>query len=203
MAKPSAFPPEPWRLTAEAWASFWLVPATYAPFAPPPGWRPVRLWGRLCVGAAFATYRSPGDLAYRELVAAVLVRRGLRVAVTIPWIWVDSAASRDGARRLWAIPKEMAAFEGWPAHAAPGLAAVDAVAGAALPGRWPAPIRVAQGRGAEPVETPVRLVARLRLARACWRAAGPLAFLDRRRPLLSLRLDDARLLFGREPATLR
>jgi hypothetical protein len=203
MAGAANYPPEPWRLTAEALASFWLIPRTLVPVQPPPGWRTVTVAGRVCVGAAFVTYRPPGDLAYRELVVAVLVRRGLRLAVTIPWIWVDSVASRDGARALWAIPKALAAFEGDPAHAADGLARVAARTGVRIPGRWPAGMQVVQARGPASVRTPVSLHSRLRLARAAWRIEGPLAFLEERAPVLSLRLDDAQLRFGRPAATVR
>jgi hypothetical protein len=200
-------PREPWRLVATGRVSFWLLPEAEAPFAAPPGWRPVRLAGRICLGCGLLTYGPSGDLSYNELVAAVLVRRGLSLGVTIPWIWVDSAVSRDGAQGLWAIPKQMAAFEGAPAEAARvcehPLAAVRSRSGATLPGRWPARLRVVQARGSEVVETPVRLTARVRWAEAAWRSATPLPPLGRERPLFSLVLEEAHMLFGRGSATVR
>jgi acetoacetate decarboxylase len=58
-------------------------------------------------GAAFVDYRA-GTLTYRELLVARLVRDGAVPRVSITDIWVDSPASRDGARSLWAIPKDLA-----------------------------------------------------------------------------------------------
>ncbi|HEY8615006.1 acetoacetate decarboxylase family protein [Phenylobacterium sp.] len=205
-AAPISYPPPPWRLTAMARVSFWLTRPP-AGFEAPPGWRPVTVAGRLFVGVGLATYGPGGDLAYGELVCAVLVRRGVKLAVTIPLIWVDSPASRTGARALWAIPKELAEFQGAPPHfAATGgrtLAYLDAADGAraahALPGRF----TVVQTRAGAAVETPVRLRARVRRAEARWRLEGPLAFLSGERPLFSLRLEDARLVFGEAPATVR
>ena len=61
-------------------------------------------------GAAFVSYEEPGPLTYRELlVARLLDGRHRRVRITD--IWVDSVASRDGGRVLWAIPKELAELD--------------------------------------------------------------------------------------------
>ncbi|MGW4115932.1 acetoacetate decarboxylase family protein [Actinosynnema sp. NPDC004786] len=101
------YPPEPWRLNGRGCVAVWLVRATELPPLPA---RPVTLVGRAVVGTAFVDYRPPG-MAYHEVLAAVLVRRGPRVGVSITHIWVDSEASRAGGRELWGIPKERAAFE--------------------------------------------------------------------------------------------
>jgi acetoacetate decarboxylase len=59
-------------------------------------------------GVAFVDYAPGGTLSYRELLVARLVRDGMVPRVRITDIWVDSEASRDGGRSLWAIPKELA-----------------------------------------------------------------------------------------------
>src|SRR5687768_9930059 len=99
-----SYPPEPWQLHGRACVSVWLVRATALPPLPV---RPVTVFGRAVVGTAFVDYRPPG-MAYHEVLAAVLVRRGLRFGVSIPRIWVDSPASLAGGRELWGIPKEPA-----------------------------------------------------------------------------------------------
>lgn len=198
---PTGYPPEPWRLRGELQASLWLVPRKALAFQAPAGWRPVTLLGRCLVGAAWAHYRPGGDLSYRELAVGIAVRRGLRLAVTLPWIWVDDPRSLAGGRQLWAIPKKLARF-----GAAGELSAQDC-AGApiaeswggrarALPGRWPAAFTIAQAAQPLPALTPARFTARLGLRRSRWRAASPLEFLDGRRPLLTLRLERAALRFG-------
>jgi hypothetical protein len=206
LAPSHPFPPEPWRLRAEAWVSAWLLPPDAVPFSPPPGWRPATLGGRVGLGCAFVRYGPEGDLAYDELVAAVLIRRGLRLGVTIPWIWVDSPASAAGARELWAIPKSLAAFEGEPPTLVRGagrrLASVLARAAVRLPGRWPARLTVVQARSGQAVETPVRIRTRAAWGEAAWRTRPPLPALAEEAPLFTLRLDDAQLVFGRAPATL-
>ncbi len=201
------YPPEPWRLTGELCASAWLVSQDEVAFSPPPGWSPVRIGGRLMVGAVWADYRPPGVLAYRELAVGFLVRRGARVAVTLPWIWVDSPASLAGGRQMWAIPKELAEFDGRLGEAC-GMSASGAAAQMTYrPGGPPAPVPLrlllAQARGGEVVLTPARAAAVLAFGRARWRASGALAFLDGRKPLISLRLKGARMVFGPAAKALR
>lgn len=206
-ATPAAYPQEPWRLAGEFRLAAWLVPAREVLFEPPPGWRPVQLGGRRLVGAVFARYVDGGDLAYRELAAGVAVRRGLRLAVTIPWIWVDDARALAGGRALWAIPKRMARFrrtgareEAWDA-AGQALCAREPRLALPLPGRWPFALTIAQPAAGGAQLTPARLLGRLALGRSRWRAGGPLAMLDRRTPLVSLRLDRATMVFGRRKAS--
>ena len=52
--------------------------------------------------------RAGQRLTYHELLVARLVRAGRSAHVRITDIWVDSPASRDGGRSLWAIPKHLA-----------------------------------------------------------------------------------------------
>ncbi|WP_308431733.1 acetoacetate decarboxylase family protein [Amycolatopsis acidiphila] len=63
--------------------------------------RPVTVLGRAVVATAFVDYLPGGLLPYHELLAAVVVRRGRRLGLTITDIWVDSPASRAGGRELW------------------------------------------------------------------------------------------------------
>ena len=128
-------------------------------------------------------------------------------------IWVDSPASRDGGRSLWAIPKELADLPLRTArsgrHSRTTFSAVAEgrqVASAAFTSmpraalvRLPFAMRHLQ----EPTDGTtgghaVRAAARGR-CRAAGRGSstdGPLAFLHGRRPLVSLRLRDVRLRFG-------
>jgi hypothetical protein len=203
------YPAEPWSLRGRMYVSVWLLPAARVPPLPgeltgrsPGAVRVVRLGSRAVVGTAWVDYGPGGDLAYRELLSAVLVRAGLRPRVTITHIWVDSPASRDGARALWGIPKELAEFEltGTRASAAgdagPIAAATLRRRGPAL--RVPLGFRVVQALAGAARTTPVRVTARCGAARVGWRVepGGPLGFLAGRRPLLSLVAEDFRMRFG-------
>ncbi|MDR6119302.1 hypothetical protein QE370_002486 [Aeromicrobium sp. SORGH_AS981] len=192
------YPPEPWDLHGQAVASVFLVPVRSLP-APPPGTRVVSVAGRAVVTAAFFRYEEPSPLVYDEVMATVLVRRGVRPRVWIPWIWVDSEASRDGGRALWAIPKDLARFDVEPGrrHRGDGLASVEVARTVGLPGRWPLSFRVVQRRGGRSVVTSVRGRLRAQLLRTSWTFSGPLSLLAGRRPVVSVRASRFRLLFGR------
>lgn len=204
------YPPEPWYLHGQMYVSLWRVPHRQMPDALPPGTRPVLLGGYGLVGTAWVSYEPGGDLAYNELLAAVLVRRGLRTSVSITHIWVDSEPSLEGGRALWGIPKQLATFDltTSPALAAEARTADGVIAGAEfrsrnpLPGTWPLRYTVSQQMGGTRKDAPVRCRARLETAASRWDidADGPLAWLGGRRPILSVRLRDFRLRFGdREP----
>lgn len=98
------YPAAPWRSTGALWtASF-----TSAFNLPIPG--DLRtLAGRRRLIVVLTDYRE-GTLAYRELAVATLVRRGARAGVLALGIWVDSAESLWGGRRLWGLPKQLAHF---------------------------------------------------------------------------------------------
>ena len=163
-------------------------------------------------GAAFADYQEGGVLAYHELLVARLHDAAHR-RVRVTDIWVDSVASRDGGRSLWAIPKELAdlpldssgygpatrtAFGAVAEGRHVASASFVSVPGAALV-RGPLAMATSQERpdGTE-VVTPFGGSARPALCRASWRfdPDGPLAFLHGRRPVVSLLLRDVRLTFG-------
>ncbi|MGJ9412119.1 acetoacetate decarboxylase family protein [Aeromicrobium sp. CF4.19] len=193
------YPPEPWDLHGDATAALFLVPVADVPAAPPPGTTVVTVAGRAVVTVAFFRYREPSPLRYGEVMATVLVRRGLRLRVHIPQIWVDSPASRDGGRDLWAIPKDLAVFSGDPGTAmtGEGIASVILDRVRRLPGRFPLGFRIAQQRDARSLVTPVTGRVTTALARGRWRFEGPLAWLGDRRPLLTLHVRRFHLRFGR------
>ena len=198
-----SYPPEPWDLRGQLHASAFLVPLADVPLDLPPGCRPVRLGRRAIVGTAWVVYEPGGVLSYRELMATVLVRRGLRVMPTIVRIWVDSESSRDGGRALWGIPKELAAFDvdgtDFSAEDEKGSIATGTVRPVAtLPFATPASFRIVQWLAEQAKVSPVRSRARLAVSRARFTAdpAGPLGFLSGRRPLATFSLRDFRMSFG-------
>lgn len=199
------------------YVSLWWVPRARLP-ALPPGLagavRPVTVAGRGLVGTAWVEYEPGGDMDYRELLSAVLVRHRARLRVCIVDIWVDSPASRDGGRELWGIPKDLATFALDRDHRRDALAARadttgDQVATAAIaqasigarrrvPGRWPVGFSIVQLLGDQVKTTPVRGRGAAGPASATWQVpgTGPLAYLAGRRPWLSLAMHDFRLTFG-------
>jgi Acetoacetate decarboxylase (ADC) len=207
------YPPEPWALRGQLRVAVFLVPARDLPTIPPEladAVRVIRLGRRAIVGAAWVEYEPGGVLAYKELLASVLMRDGLRPRVTITHIWVDSVASRDGGRALWGIPKDLARFEftsvsiGEHASAALDtgpLAEVTVTPGVRLPGRWPIGFRVTQSLHGRPKTSRVRATARLSIDRSQWTvpAGGPLRYLAGRRPLLTATAADFRMTFGAPP----
>ncbi len=113
----TAVPPPPWhsRVDAVVWwhgaspASRELVPAQLG--------RPLPL-----VLGGLIAYRDGPVGPYGEVFGAVGAVRGVRVAGHVPFMAVDSAPSVAGGRGNWALPKELAAFEGVPG--VPGRVAV-------------------------------------------------------------------------------
>jgi acetoacetate decarboxylase len=196
------FPSTPWRLTAHAWLSlFWL--------------RETGRWDRPAglYAAAFVDYRPGGVLSYHELLVARLlgVGRGPRVRVTD--IWVDSEESMAGGRTLWALPKQLAdlplqdtslgaaartSFSGVAEGRVLAAATFTALPGAAVV-RLPFGLTTSQVRDdGSTLVTSAAGSGRPVPCHGSWRfpADGPLAFLHRRRPVLSVALRDVRLRFG-------
>lgn len=194
--------------------SVWFVPRAALAGAFP---RAVTVLGRVPVATVWVRYDPRGVLAYREVMAALLVWHRRHLRVTVPHIWVDSPASQVGGRALWGIPKELAVFterpgtstrpetagdaDGTHLHARDTTGTIVAAAvsrGRRLPGRWPVRFRVVQDLDGQPRVSPVRLAGRLALHRSRWdpAAEGPLGFLTGHRPRLTVRLDDFRMIFG-------
>jgi len=195
------YPEEPWDLHGHAYTGLWLVPRDVAPPPHHAGTPQLRLFGRVIVMAAFFRYDEPSPLTYDEIMATQLVRQGIRPRISITHIWVDSPASRDGGRELWAIPKELAEFERTTdrSYRAIGIAELLLRRLRMMPFRLPLGFRIAQDRDGAVVVSPVGGRARLGLARATWAfdADGPLAFLAGRRPLLTLAVRPFHITFGR------
>jgi hypothetical protein len=205
-----AYPPEPWHLRGQMYVSVFLVPHRLLPPLPAAlraAVHPLLIAGRAVVGTAWVRYEPGGTLHYRELLSSVLVLDRGRPRVSITEIWVDSAASRDGGRALWGIPKDLAELAVDPVVA--GAVRVSAAAGRSiaagvvrrgwtLPGRPPFAFSVVQALGTTVHRTRVRGRAGLGRGAAGWRAdpAGPLGYLAGRRPLLTLAVTDFALTFG-------
>lgn len=187
------YPAEPWHLRGQLHLSLWLLPAAKVP--PVPAARLITVAGRAVVGTAWVDYQPGGVLEYRELLAAVAVRRGLRPAVTITHIWVDSEPSRDGGRELWGIPKELSALT---ASSAPGISDAVITTSDTPLGRWPFRFSLIQDLAGRPKVSPVRGSARVHRARIGWAGLsdGPLSWLAGARPLGSLSFRDFRMVFG-------
>lgn len=202
-----SYPPEPWELRATIHAALWRV--TKAELPPlPVGLEPVRWFGRALVGAVWVVYRPGGVLAYNEVAAVVVTRRGLSVGVTVTEIWVDSAASAAGARALWAIPKELARFEvaesdgfaasAWDARDGRAIGSLRFEQAATLTQLPTLPLSVFQERAGTLLRTPARVRGTVQRGHATWSfdADGPLARWPTGEPLVSFRVDDAHVRFG-------
>lgn len=108
----TAYPPGPWFLGADLLVSVLRVPEDRVAGlveALPPGHEVLPVGRAALVGLAMVRYAPGGVLAYDELLVAALSTDGRTPRVTIPQIWVTSAASRSGGRALWGIPKDLAA----------------------------------------------------------------------------------------------
>lgn len=213
-----SYPPEPWRLEATLHVSLWRLSVDALPAAClPPGMRPVTIFGQAVVGTAWAVYGPGGVLAYNEVLAAVRVRAGGRPCITITHVWVDHPSSVAGARDLWGIPKQHAAFRVGRSDGVGGadfeasaatvdgqpIAALRFRSQAALPGRWRLRTRTAQrpldhGRGKRLKITKADALTSIELGAAAWdfAADGPLGFLGDYKPFLTARLAKTSLRFG-------
>lgn len=199
------YPPEPWNLRGRGDITVRRVAVDRLP-ALPVGVRPVTVRSRALVATVWVDYSAAGLLPYHELLAAVVVLHGRRLALTITDIWVDSPISRAGGRELWGIPKERADFtpggaSGWSARL-DGLPIAEA---SFTPGRLPAvplpvslPSRVIQTLAGATVASRISARGRVRPARSTWTLAGdgPLGWLEGSSPLLSISAEDFRMTFG-------
>lgn len=199
-----SYPPSPWRLSAHAYVGvFWLrrrdLPRPHAP-----GTRPITVFGRGLVAAAFFVYEEPSPLTYNEVMLTVFVRDGWRPRVSIVRIWVDSEASRDGGRALWSIPKDLADFDAAPhdryearAEGRPFARLSMKRPRTGLPVRGS--FRIAQGDAdGSTVTTPVHVSGRFAPCRARWWTSpqGPMGTIAGRRPFLTLAAHRLKLVFG-------
>lgn len=204
------YPPEPWYLGGDFLVGVFLVPVGALPDQVwaeiPRGARPLQIAGRVIVGVAAVRYTPGGVLAYDELLVAVPVLGRRRVSVTIPQIWVTSPASRAGGRALWGIPKELmsarresagrtvrALYRGEDRTV---LAEVTGRAGFDVPGIWSLPLPTLQRGARASIRSSNSVRARVHLARTRWTFGSSLSWLQDRRPVLSLALTRAAVVFG-------
>ena len=199
----AGYPPPPWRLTGDMYASLWRLPLPALPaWRLPARTRPLVLNGRATLVTFWVDYRPDGDLDYRELLVALAVTHRRRVAATAVAAWVDDTRSLQGGHALLGIPKRYAAFD------------VDASAGPhftmttedgrttscfhrrrpLLPLRLPARAHLVQSLGSVTVRVPLRLSGTVSLARGRLTAGegSPLAFLRGHTPVASCAVENFR-----------
>lgn len=196
----NSYPAEPWDLHGHAYIGIWLLPRKHLPRPHSPATKPVTIFGRGVVSAAYFVYEQPSPLTYDEVMSTVLVREGRRLRVSITHIWVNSPASRDGGRDLWAIPKELAEFDvsTHVSYVAKDIGSLAVGRIRRLPFALPLGFRIAQDREGALQVSQVRGRIRVGAGSARWQFAddGPLRVLSGRRPLLTLAAKPFRLLFG-------
>src|SRR5690242_624530 len=135
-------PPAPWHCRVDA--VVWWHRAAPAVAAALPG--ALRAAPRMPLTvAALVRYADTPVGPYEELAACpMLFLDGLRVAGHVPFIAVDSAASAEAGRALWALPKRLAAFT---RPAAAGRADAMARGG---DGSWTVEVRTSRSRARIP-----------------------------------------------------
>ena len=90
------YPPEPWDLTGTGAITTWRVTVGSLPGLPS-GVRAAEVRGTALVTTAFVRYDHRGLMAYDELLAAVVVRHGRGLALSITALWVASAPSASSS----------------------------------------------------------------------------------------------------------
>jgi hypothetical protein len=108
---PSEIPSAPWRSSVDA--VLWLHPAARTARALLPPQLAARAGMPVTIGGLVA-YRDGPVGPYREIFGAPIMLRGAPMLSHIPFMAVDSAASVAGGRGNWALPKELADFDGDP-----------------------------------------------------------------------------------------
>jgi hypothetical protein len=117
---PIPIPPAPWRSLVEA--VVWFHRAVPRARATLPRALAAR-WSLSLNAAPLVTYHRGPVGPYHELLASPVLLRGAPGSGHVALIAVDSPASRAGGRRNWALPKELAAFDGAPGR--PGRVEVE------------------------------------------------------------------------------
>ncbi|MET9224338.1 acetoacetate decarboxylase family protein [Lentzea sp. NPDC003310] len=202
---PSEWPAEPWDLHGRGWLTVWTAPRSAVPL-PPPDVVPLTLFGRVLVVSAFVDYQPPGVLSYHEVMAAVVVRRGARLGLSILDIMVDDSTSQLGARALWGIPKLLADFTfGTGTHLdATAHEDGEVIAAATESRRWSRalPVRLTtsvwQTLQGSTKRTALHTSARISPARLHWRITpdGELGWLTAARPRLHVAVSTLHMRFG-------
>lgn len=208
----AAYPPEPWYLGGTLLISVFTVPVRSLPgnFSDtlPPGYRMVRIAGRAIVGTAFVCYVPGGVMEYTELLVATPAIHRARLRFTIPQIWVDSPASRMGAREMWGIPKHLAEFDRIEAHDTTSMAMRSHGSDSAhiastygrtiLPGMHQFALPIIQRLGGSTFLSHNKIIGAITRLKTRWTfdPDGPLGYLAGRKPLLSFALRNSSVIFG-------
>ena len=104
-------PPAPWRSSVDA--LLWLHPAVRAARGLLPPQLAARAGLPFTIGGLIS-YRDGPVGPYGEVFGAPVMLRGAPMLSHVPFMAVDSAASVAGGRGNWALPKELADFDGDP-----------------------------------------------------------------------------------------
>lgn len=109
----ATYPPAPWRIAGPTVICPALVPLDVARAHVPAGVEVVPVApGRTAGGFLLARYEGDSTLRYGELlVFPGLTRVRGSVGVWVSHAYVDSPASLAGGRRMWGVPKDLAAFD--------------------------------------------------------------------------------------------
>jgi acetoacetate decarboxylase len=99
------YPPAPWHATAQLWAGLFHADT---PSVLPAGLVP--LIGARSRVIALIRYLEGSTLVYDELLIGTPARADLCPGVYVDYLYVDSAVSLWGGRRIWGLPKELATF---------------------------------------------------------------------------------------------
>ena len=134
-----SYPPAPWRIAGPAAIVPVLVPLATARAHVPADVAMVPVApGRTAGGLLVARYEEGSTLTYGELlVFPALTRVAGSVGMWISHAYVDSPASLEGGRRMWGVPKDLAAF----AWRDGGVAITRDDGTPLLDASWPAPRR--------------------------------------------------------------
>jgi hypothetical protein len=108
---PPEIPPAPWRSSVDA--LLWVHPAAQAARGLLPPQLAARAGMPVTIGGLIS-YRDGPVGPYGEVFGAPVMLRGAPMLSHVPFMAVDSAASVAGGRGNWALPKELADFEGDP-----------------------------------------------------------------------------------------
>ena len=196
------YPAAPWQMQGQLWLSLFRVRGA--------AHRPDGVYG-----AAFVSYEPGSELTYSELLVARPTgdkEKGRRVSICD--IWVDSPASMEGGRALWAIPKGLCDFSLESTHTGPFTRThwSASVARHPIASAWFADVSKAavrtpfkggtsqpplEGDG-PPVTADLRGSAKSLPCSGRWDFAedGPLAWLRGARQLASFRMAGFRMRFG-------
>jgi hypothetical protein len=115
----TGYPQPPWKLHGKSVQAARLVPIDIARAFVPRAMHIVSVVpGKTLAVLYCAQYSVGSTLQYHELIVApALIYAHRRVGMWISHIYVDDCAARDGGRKIWGLPKELASFQWLPQEA--------------------------------------------------------------------------------------